>query len=214
MEDARAYMKGTAPAVEGLFKLLNQYGWQKMRALVALTETKTRLELEASKETFSSTDIAREVVAGSILQIAYVAIASYAKPVGKSTNALHFESEINRLISENPDLKPRSDKFELREEFCVGRDIGYLPLGVIVLAGRNQYNHFYKGERLSVVNELVFNHLHAMWPKPKNGLSFDLRPGKLFSYSVLAALGWTDTSRGLGYDAYKRDMADVLQIEL
>ncbi len=212
MEDAHAYMKGTAPAVEGLFKLLNQYGWEKMRALVALTKTKTRLELEDRKKTYSSTDIAREVVAGSILQIAYVAIASYAKPDGKSTIALHFESEINRLIRENPDLKPRSDKFELPIQFCVGRDIGHLPLGVIVFAGRNQYNHFYEGKRLSVVNELVFNHLHAMWPKPKNGLSFDLRPGKLFSYSVLVALGWTDTSRGLGYNAYQRDMTDVLQM--
>lgn len=52
-----------------------------------------------------------------------------------------------------------------------------------------------------------------MWPEPKNGLSFDLVPGKLFSYPVLAALGWVDTSRSLGYDAYKRDMSDVLHTE-
>lgn len=213
MEDALTYMRGTAPASEGLFKLLNQYGWQKMRAFVATTKSKSRRELNENKESFSSTDIAREVVAGSILQVAYVAIARYAKPEGKSPNALNIESEMNRLIRENPDRRPRSKTFELPKQFCVGRNIGYLPLGVVVFAGRNQYNHFYEGKRLSIVNEVVFNHLHAMWPKPHNGLSFDLSPGKLFSYSVLAALGWTDSSRGLGQEAYKRDMAEVLQIE-
>lgn len=214
MEDAIAYMKGTAPASEGLFKLLNDYGWQKVRAFVALTKSKTRNELEEHNRSFSSTDIAREVIAGSILQIAHVAIARYAKPEGKPANALHFESEINRMIREHPELKPRADKFELPGQFCVGRDIGHLPLGIVIYAGRNQYNHFHEGKRLSVVNELVFNHLHTICPDPINELSFDLKPGKLFSYSILSALGWTDTSRGLGFETYKRDMADVLQIEL
>jgi hypothetical protein len=213
MDDVRTFMNGTAPVVEGLFRLLNEYGRHKMQAFVALTEVKTRAELEAKKESYSSKDFAREVVAGSILQVAYVAIASYARPVGKSDNALHFESEINRLIREYPELKPRTRTFELPLQFCVGRDIGHLPLGVIVYAGRNQYNHFHENTRLSAVNELVFNHLHSMAPQPKNGLSFDLKPGKLFSYSVLAALGWVDSSRGLGYAAYKKDMADILRLD-
>lgn len=212
MEDARTYLKETAPAVEGLFKLLNQYGWQKMGALVTLMNSKTRGELDANKQTLSSNDIAREVIAGSILQIAYVAIASHAEFGGKSENTLHFESEINRLASENLKRERKKDKFELPMAFCVGRDIGHLPLGIIVFAGRNQYNHFYENKRLSVTNELVFNHLHIMWPDPGNGLSFDLTPGKLFSYSILAALGWLDTTDGLGYEAYKRDISDILQI--
>lgn len=213
MKDARTYMLETSPATEGLFKLLNQYGWQRMRAIVGLTKVKTRSELTVHKRDFSSVEIAREVIAGSILQIAYVAIAKYAAPLEKSPNTLRFESEINRLIRENPD-SARTKQFSLPLQFCVGRDIGHLPLGVVVFAGRNQYNHFYEGRRLSVTNELVFNHLHAMWPEPKNGLSFDLVPGKLFSYSVLAALGWVDTSRSLGYNAYMRDMSDVLHAEL
>ncbi|MAK55406.1 MAG: hypothetical protein CML17_06140 [Pusillimonas sp.] len=212
MEDARTYLKETAPAVEGLFKLLNQYGWQKMGALVTLLNSKTRGALEVNKQTFSSNDIAREVIAGSILQIAYVAIASHAKFGGKSEKTLHFESEINRLTSENLKRARKKDKFELPMTFCVGRHIGHLPLGIIVFAGRNQYNHFYEKKRLSVINELVFNHLHIMWPDPGNGLSFDLKPGKLFSYSILAALGWLDTSDDRGYEAYKRDISDILQI--
>jgi len=212
MEDARLYIERTAPAVEGLFKLLNQYDWQKMDALVTLMKSKTRSELDANKQNFSSNDIAREVIAGSILQIAYVAFASYAKPQVKSDNALHFESEINRLIRENPNRARQKGKFSLPMQFCVGRDIGDLPLGVIVFAGRNQYNHFYENKRLCVINELVFNHLHAMWPAPENGLSFDLMPGKLFSYSVLAALGWLDESNSLGYEVYTRDLSYALHI--
>jgi len=190
MEDSLTFMESTRPAAEGLFKLLNQYGWHKMRAFVALTKSKTRSELDANNAEFGSNDIAREVIAGSILQIAYVAIAKYASPVAKSKNAVHFESEINRLIRENPGRVRLSGTFALPEKFCVGRDIGHLPLGIVVYAGRNQYNHFYDGKRMKVVNELVFNHLHAMHTEPRNGLSFDLRPNQLFSYSILAALGW------------------------
>jgi hypothetical protein len=49
MEDARSYMVGTAPAAEGLFRLLNDYGWQKMRAFVELTKSKTREEIVRHK---------------------------------------------------------------------------------------------------------------------------------------------------------------------
>ncbi len=214
MEDSRTFMESTRPAAEGLFQLLHQYGWQKMRAFVALTKSKTRGELDANNAEFGSNDIAREVIAGSILQIAYVAIAKYASPGAKSPNAVHFESEVNRLIRENPQRVRRSDNFELPSQFCVGRDIGDLPLGMIIYAGRNQYNHFYEGKRLTVVNEVVFNHLHALHPILSTGLSFDLRPNQLFSYSILAALGWLDSSSEPGYATYERDMCDVLGVEL
>lgn len=214
MEDARSYMVGTAPAAEGMFRLLNEYGWQKMRAFVELTKSKTCEELERYKDDFSGTDVAREIIAGSILQIAYVAIERFAVRGEKSKGAVHFESEINRLIRENPSTRWKKGAFALPEAFCVGRDIGDLPLGVVVFAGRNQYNHF--GEnRLCVLNEVVFNHLHNMWPSLRNGISFNLYDNKRpRAYSVLAALGWTDSNGGLGYVAYKNDLCNVMQIEL
>lgn len=214
MEDARSYMVETAPAAEGMFRLLNEYGWQKMRAFVGLTKSKTREDLERNKHEFSSTDVAREVIAGSILQIAYVAIERFAVRGEKSKNAVHFETEINRLIRENPATRwKKKESFTFPEVFCVGRDIGDLPLGVIVYAGRNQYNHF--GEnRLCVLNEVVFNYLHNMWPSPGNGISFNLYDGKRpRSYSVLAALGWTDSSSGLGYAKYNNDLHNIMQLE-
>ena len=183
-----------------------------MRAIVDVTKSRTREELEQHKESFSSTDVAREVIAGSILQIAYVALERYAVPTGKSDNALHFEAEINRLLQEIPGARTKGN-FSLPDKFCVGRDIGHLPLGILIYAGRNQYNHFFE-RRLKVVNEVVFNHLHALWPSPPHGLTFDLYKNKrIHAYSILAALGWTDSTKGSGYSSYKRDMSDVLQIE-
>lgn len=214
MDEAFSYIATTAPASEGLFRLLNEYGWQKMRAIVDLTKSKNREDLERHKNAFSSTDVAREVIAGSILQIAYVAIERFAVHDEKSKKATHFEAEINRLIKENNGTRwNKKTPFALPKAFCVGRDIGDLPLGVIVFAGRNQYNHFGE-ERLCVLNEVVFNHLHNLWPSPPNGISFNLYDGKRpRAYSVLSALDWTDSNSGLGYAKYKKDLCTIMRLE-
>lgn len=212
MENAHSYMTNTAPAVEGLFGLLNSYGWDNMQALVNFTKATTLDEFSMYKDEFLSTDVAREVIAGSILQIAYFAIKHYAVFSCKSQNTLHFESEMNRLISDNPNARTKKS-FSLPKEFCVGRDIGHLPLGVVVYAARNQYNHFGE-ERLCVINEVVFNHLNNLWPSPPNGMSFNLYNEKHFyCYSVLDVIGWTDRTKSLGYASYKKDLSEMLQIK-
>lgn len=201
MKTARSYLVETEPASEGLFKLLNQYGWQKMRAIVDLLNTKSSEELESKKAKTAAVDVAREVISGSILQIAYVGIKEYASPIGKSAGALHFESKMNELISESTNARVK--RFTLPDAFCIGREIGELPMGLVVYAARNQYNHFYE-DRLAVVSEVIFNYLNLLWPNPKNGLSFNLYDEKNFyCYSALSALGWIDTHEQLGYVAYK-----------
>jgi len=211
MDDAKSYLTSTTPATEGLFKLLNQYGWQKMRAIVDMTKSTTRDEIEEHKSKYSSVDVAREVIAGSILQIAFVAIKEYGVPQEKPPLVLEFEEQINKLISASP--KTRCKNFSLPAGFCVGRELGHLPIGLVIYAARNQYNHFYE-DRLSVVNEVIFNYLNQLWPSPRNGLSFNLYDGKQFyAYSALAALGWTDTHKRLGYTAYAEDMAHLLRAE-
>ena len=212
METVRSYLEKTKPAAEGFFKLLNGYDWEKMRAFVEITKVRTQAELVARKGNFEATDVAREVIAGSILQLAYFAIDSFSASTCKSAGALRIESEMNRLLRESP--KPRTKGiFSLPEKFCIGRDIGDLPLGMLVYAGRNQYHH-YGEDRLSVVNEVVFNALHQMWPEPVNGRSFNLYEGKRFrSYSVLCALGWVANDVGTGYGPYSTDLSHLLQVE-
>jgi hypothetical protein len=90
--------------------------------------------------------------------------------------------------------------------------LGDLPIGLIIFAARNQYNHFNE-VRLKAENEVVFNYLNRLWPRLPNGLSFELHNGKRFySYSALSALGWTDTFERSAYDAYLEDMRAIFHL--
>lgn len=213
MENAKSYLVSTEPATEGLFKLLNKYGWQKMRSIVDIVNSKTRDALGAAKADYSSVDVARDVISGSILQIAYVAIKQYAPRRQKPESVLDFEAKINKMIADAPSARCKS--FSLPPDFCVGRYLVELPIGLVIYAARNQYNHFDK-KRLSVANEVIFDYLNLIWPEPvKNDLSFNLRNQnyRFYSYAALCALGWVDSSERLGYQAYKGDMEAILEVE-
>ena len=212
MEDARSYLEITRPATEALFKLLNEYGWQKMRAFVEITNVKTKADLDNFKKAFTSVDIAREVISGSILQIAYFGIKQHGQAANLSQGAMRFEAEMNRLLRESP--KPRQKKpFVLPRAFCVGRGIGDLPIGMMIYAGRNQYNHS-EADRLTIVNEVVFNYMQQLRPNPKNGKSFNIYDKSPFHcWSIIWALGWVANDDGTGYSAFVRDMHEIMQIE-
>lgn len=213
MENIKSFLTSTEPATEGLFRLLNKYGWHKMRAIVDIVNSKTRQDIEIGKINYSSVDAARDVIAGSILQVAYVAIKQYSTVSNKTASVLRFESKINTLIDNSPDV--RSKHFSLPLVFCVGRHLEELPIGLVVYAARNQYNHF-EEKRLSIVNEIIFDYLNLLWPEPiKNDLSFNLKNKKyrFYSYAVLCALGWVDSNKGLGYQAYKEDMKSIFEVE-
>lgn len=101
----------------------------------------------------------------------------------------------------------------LPPKFCVGRELGDLPIGMVIYAARNQYNHFDE-KRLSVVNEVVFNYLHIASPNPPNDLSFNLYDHRnYYCYSCLVALGWTDSENEPSYNKYKRDISAILEIK-
>ena len=184
-----------------------------MRAIVDIVNSKTRQSLKIGKTNYSSVDVARDVIAGSILQIAYVAIKQYSVVSDKPASVLEFESKINALIDCSPSA--RCKHFSLPLVFCVGRHLGELPIGLVVYAARNQYNHF-EEKRLSVANEIIFDYLNLLWPESvMSDLSFNLRNKKhrFYSYAALCALGWIDSSERLGYQAYKRDMEAILEVE-
>jgi hypothetical protein len=206
------FLKQTAPAAEGLFNLLNQYGWQKMRAWAERSKPETRGEFDQRHAEFEANDVAREVIAGSVLQLAFMGLKQHSSPWPKSSAALAFENGMNEIIAELPN--PRVERFSLPAEWCVGRSVGNLPLGIVVYAGRNHYNHTDE-KRLSTLNEVVFNHLHVLEPHPGNGLSLDLSDGKVHrAYSVLWVLGWTDRVSGVGYPKYLKDMSHALRVEI
>jgi hypothetical protein len=199
------------PALEGLFDILLQYNNFKIRTLVDIFNSKSAEELLKNQENCRSKDHARDVVSGAILQIAYMLTEEFGLSGFKSSGALHFESEINRMIGECENPRHKSGKpLELPIRFCLGREIGDLPMGIVIYAARNQYVHW-QDERLSVLNEVVFNHLNSIWPELPNDHSFDIYgKRRIYAYTVVWALGWTDSDEGRAIEKFKDDMASMI----
>ncbi|MFW3615635.1 hypothetical protein [Billgrantia antri] len=149
--------------------------------------------------------VAREAIAGSVLQIAYMGIKRFS-PGGPRTPLIE---DIEAAI-----LGKKGKVRRYPQAFRIGRLLGDLPIGVVVYAGRNQYNH-QDATRLDPSNELVFNYLDWLYrDQYKNNISFDLYDPKAFNYafSILAALQWLPSHRTPNpYERYDRDMRDMLR---
>ena len=94
--------------------------------------------------------------------------------------------------------------------FCVGRHVRNIPIGLIVYAGRNQFNHWDE-ECLREPNQFIFEKLCVIESITKKGTfyrdpAFDLATQSLLSYAdnIRSILKWND------YDAYSNDMRDMV----
>lgn len=130
-------------------------------------------------------------ICGSILQIAFTGIKSF------SINS-DIPATFNKFIPANKD--------DNRQIFCVGREIRNIPIGMIINAARNQYNHMDEGlsNKLSifVFDTLAEYHTGGKYKDP----SFDLENPILnnYSHNILALLEWND------YEAYLADMKKMI----
>lgn len=215
-----AYLSETLSAVEGMFRILRTFNSERLRAIVELLNGPIvgRGQLEARQAKIEAHRTAREVVAGSVIQIAFHAINRFSHTIEKPASVLAFEEQLNAMI-ENPSpgkLLRVKGPFQFPTKFCMGRQIGGMPVGLIIYAARNQYNH--AGEdRLSPQNELVFNYLHTLRPDPPNDVSFDIYDGShYYAYSALCALGWVDSHGDDGVrdasTAYVTDMRTLFDL--
>lgn len=95
--------------------------------------------------------------------------------------------------------------------YCVGRLARRVPLGLIVLAGRNQHMHFLDAKPLREPNVAVFERLtiyHGRSTDPTiRDAAFDLTSKMLvsFAHNITALLGWRS------YGAYEKDMKETLE---
>ncbi len=139
---------------------------------------------------FIAESFALAVLCGSLLQIAAMGIQWF------STNSevpADLPQDLHSLI------KPPIQKF------CVGRTVYGVPIGLIIYAGRNQYNHMDE-EKLNPLNQKIFELLATR----NNRISykdpaFDLSNDSLsnLSSNVTGLLNWKD------YGAYYTDMASM-----
>lgn len=215
MEILEDYLKNTDFAIRSLFDILLEYESQHMRDFVGLVSTIQTKSLEDVKEykiQFNSRIFSKNVIAGSILQIAYMAIKLYSKNKIKNS----FLSDNERYVNENKSLyKFCKDKtFEFNIKFCVGREIEGMPIGLIIYAARNQFNHMDKcimdlGE---LTNKLVLDYLYKNYSQKINDFDFNVYRDDitLVSHSVLDILGWTSRTSTNPYEAYKRDIIEAL----
>lgn len=136
--------------------------------------------------------------AGAILQVAYMGIRLLS-PLSRENDAPANHERLIRL--ENGKIQKEAIRF------CIGPERYGVPVGLIIYAARNQYNHW-DDETLHDVPQNVFRALSAafsndMW----FDLAFDLDNPTITVYAsevLLVALGWTT------YDKYLAGMKSML----
>lgn len=95
--------------------------------------------------------------------------------------------------------------------YCVGREIRKVPLGLVILAGRNQHMHFDEEPRnltTAVFERLAIYHGRNTDPEVRDP-AFDLRNERLVSYAhnVVAILKWSSC------ETYEADLRKALGVE-
>ena len=196
------YLADTEPAVQHMFLGLSGYYSERLPSIlqyrdeagvIRMTKVENEEFLNAYKAHFAL-EIARAALAGSILQIAYSALKQY--PSGATVNPQFLNLGVKRV---NP-----------QPAFCVGRLVRNIPIGLLIYAGRIQYNHWEEGEPINPVARQVFRELAVAY---KDDPGFDLgyvldypAPRPVSHHIVRLELGWRT------YDAYLQDMSQLLTL--
>lgn len=207
MHSADEYISRTESAVRGFFESVDSYVSRLKRAsipvLVSDTEPSTA-ELEAwlqenaaaletvrrAQRDYFDESFALATVCGSVLQVAAKAFERYSR---NATVPPDWQEVVNPGYA----------------RYCVGRRVRGVPLGLVVLAGRNQHMHFQDDHPLREPNVGVFKRLASFDGRYGESVvdpAFDLSNGMLvsFAHNITGLLGWRS------YDAYKRDVTETL----
>lgn len=155
------------------------------------TQNQNKLSIALEKEReYSGHNVSMSTICGSILQIAFMAIRQF------STN-----KKVPEQLQETINAESKAAKF------CIGGDIRCVPKGLIIYAGRNQYNHIDE-VTFNKCTTYVFDLLSDFDPKRNlKDPAFQLSQPKIVNYSsnIVAILGWRD------YESYLIDMFNTLK---
>ncbi len=201
--NAQEYMNSTGPAVQHLFDGLNAYDSTNLPSisqyvddtgLVKMTKEENEFFLKAYEDSFAL-EFARATLAGSILQVAYLGLKLHSP--GPEDVAICAKFNIQRNSS--------------LEGFCRGRQVHGIPIGLLIYAGRVQYNHWEEGEPRNVVAKTVFDELvWAYYEDTTFDLAYQLgypstRP--VTHYLLRLELRWRN------YNDYLSDLKNLLLID-
>jgi len=219
MISAAEYLNQTEHAVEGMFNSIKHYSDlmrmsfppvkvirhsgeegefdRKYQAWRAAPEIQQEFEIaEYARDEYHASLFSQHVISGSILQIA----CKYIELHSKNTECL----ENFTYLFEGCSVSKKRNLLK----FLVGRTVRNVPVGLIIYAGRNQYNHldeqngFRNPVNANVFSALGKNHEYGDFIDPP----FDLNNKNIISYSsnILSILDW-DT-----YSKYKADMNSLI----
>ena len=213
MESIEDYLNKTESAVKKIFEGIDEYldilresrspvfvsgtleidDWKKEHEKWARDhEEEIKASIDAQNR-FVDESFAMSTLCSSMLQIAAMGIQKY------SVNT-EVPEAFTGLIREN--AKP--------VKFCIGRFERDIPIGLIVYAGRNQFNHL-DDDSLREPNLSIFEKLCAVESSTNKGVfyrdpAFDLTNENLISYAsnITGLLGWRT------YENFYSDMRNML----
>jgi len=200
---ADAYLRETEPAVKGLLALLAYYDhltpppslapFVDEQGVVKLNRAEAKGYMHALDDSLAL-DTAKAVLAGSMLQIANKALQEHSANAVASAAARALGVSAGDACS----------------RFAVGREIHGIPAGLLIYAGRVQYNHYEEGRPKHHVARAVFD---ALLKHYSEDLSFDMAyelewpaPRPVAYYIVRHELRW------LAYGGYETDMRNMLAV--
>lgn len=157
---------------------------EEWRSAHAAWEEQNQQEIENAlakqREYLTLTD-SQAIIAGAILQLAYIAIRRFSKCGERPAN----------LPEDIP--TPAASV-----AFCGGREVFGLPIGLVIYAGRNQHHHM--DEELRSPNRQIIRHLaeyKVRLHRPDEDLPYidpafdlDVFQDRSLAHNVLAILGW------------------------
>lgn len=206
MQSGTEYLERTASAVKKLFEGVESYtaGLERAVPPVFVSSGSDRAQADAEFETwrrrhdaeikaafqaqrdYFAETIALATLCGSVLQVAAKALEQYS-------TAVAVPGDWAQVIKGK------------HARYCVGRQVYGVPIGLVILAGRNQHMHFgeepLREPNVTIFERLATFHTRASDPAYRDP-AFDLDNKALvsFAHNITALLGWRS------FDAYGRDL--------
>ena len=191
--NAEGYLAQTKDAVQQLISAAVRYE-EILAGEIPPSQAKEQSQVErymAAAEEYFGLQFSQATLCGSILQVAFMGIDLFSE---------------NTVIP--PDCSNLVRPIDTKAiKFCIGRPVHSIPIGLLVYAGRNQYNHWddktFDFPTTEVFEALIDAYRENSFFDMAYELNYPERTIKS-NYIVLGELGWGD------YDSFYRDMIGLV----
>lgn len=160
----------------------------KFEAWEKENEAKIKYSLEKQREYFGYT-VSQGAICGSILQIAFMGIQKFSDNKSIPESCSDLLSEKSKAV-----------------KFCIGRSVRNIPIGLIIYAARNQYNHMDENEYNAVTTKIFDNIALNISDGSFKDPAFDLSNPNLVNYAhnAMGLMGWNN------FESYQKDIFSLI----